>query len=107
MLAGMGMGGGTLLIPALTLICALPQHSAQFINMVVFIPTAIAALIVHKKEGRIELKRTLFLMLCGLVGGAIGAIIAYILDADFLRHGFGAFLCVLAVIRFFKKQPDQ
>ena len=41
--AGMGMGGGTILIPALTLILALDQHAAQGVNMLAFLPAAVVA----------------------------------------------------------------
>ena len=37
-LAGMGMGGGTLLIPALTLIMNVDQQIAQATNLLVFVP---------------------------------------------------------------------
>jgi uncharacterized membrane protein YfcA len=33
-LGGMGMGGGTLLIPALTIFCEVEQHVAQAINLI-------------------------------------------------------------------------
>ncbi|MBQ6692552.1 MAG: sulfite exporter TauE/SafE family protein, partial [Clostridia bacterium] len=41
--AGMGMGGGTLLIPALTLLLGVPQHMAQGVNVAAFLPAAAAA----------------------------------------------------------------
>lgn len=58
-ISGMGMGGGTLLIPALTLLMGIPQRQAQGVNMLSFLPAAAAALYIHKKEGRLELKSSL------------------------------------------------
>ena len=55
-ISGMGMGGGTLLIPALTLLMGIPQRQAQGVNMLSFLPAAAVALYIHKKEGRLELK---------------------------------------------------
>jgi uncharacterized membrane protein YfcA len=48
--AGMGMGGGTILIPALTLFISLDQHAAQGVNMLAFLPAAAAALLSIKKR---------------------------------------------------------
>ena len=38
-IGGMGRGGGTLLIPILTIFLSFEQKSAQAINLLVFIPT--------------------------------------------------------------------
>lgn len=48
-ISGMGMGGGTLLIPALTLLMGIPQRQAQGVNMLSFLPAAAAALYIHKR----------------------------------------------------------
>ena len=46
LLGGMGMGGGTLLIPLLTIFCGLNQHLAQAINLIAFIPMAVVAVMI-------------------------------------------------------------
>ena len=63
--AGMGMGGGTLLIPVLTLALGLPQHAAQGVNVLAFLPAAVAALVIHAKAGRLHLPAH---YLCGGAG---------------------------------------
>ena len=40
-ISGMGIGGGTILIPALCFIMNLEQQQAQNINLLFFIPTAV------------------------------------------------------------------
>ena len=47
---GMGMGGGTLLIPILTIFLSFAQLQAQGINLIAFIPMSIVAIIVHSKN---------------------------------------------------------
>ena len=47
---GMGMGGGTLLIPILTIFLSFKQKSAQAINLLVFIPMSLVALVIHIKN---------------------------------------------------------
>ena len=37
--AGMGMGGGTFLIPLITLLMNVKQNVAQCLNLLVFVPT--------------------------------------------------------------------
>ena len=49
-LGGMGMGGGTLLIPILTIFLAFEQKNAQAINLLAFIPMSIVAIIIHIKN---------------------------------------------------------
>ena len=49
-LGGMGMGGGTLLIPILTIFLGFKQKNAQAINLLVFIPMSLFALIIHIKN---------------------------------------------------------
>ena len=72
-ISGMGMGGGTLLIPVLTLLMGIPQRQAQGVNMLSFLPAAAAALYIHKKEGRLELKSSLPVIAAGIVGALFGA----------------------------------
>ena len=45
MISGMGIGGGTILIPALLFLQDMNQQQAQGINLIYFIPTAVIALI--------------------------------------------------------------
>ena len=53
-LSGFGIGGGTLLLIYMTTFAGLDQHTAQGINLLYFIPTAITALPSHIKNGYLE-----------------------------------------------------
>ena len=98
--AGMGMGGGTILIPALTLIMGVAQHDAQLVNMIAFLPAAIVAIMIHKKEGRIDVKGMLPMIVLGIVGAAAGAYVASLIEGNVLRKIFGAGLMLLSVRQF-------
>ena len=50
LIGGMGMGGGTLLIPLLSIFYSVGQHTAQAVNLVSFIPMAVVTLIIHIKN---------------------------------------------------------
>ncbi len=99
-LSGMGMGGGTVLIPILTLVLGVEQHAAQGINMLVFLPGAALALWVHRHDGRLAVKEGLPLLIWGLAGAVGGALIATFLSAEWLKKAFGAFLIVLALVQW-------
>lgn len=103
-ISGMGIGGGTILIPALVLLNNLPQHQAQGINLIYFLPTAVVALILHKKSGNIETKIIKPIILFGLLGAVAGSLLAWSIDADMLRKIFGIFLIIMGVAELFKKE---
>ncbi len=102
--AGMGMGGGTLLIPVLTLALGLPQHAAQGVNVLAFLPAAAAALLVHRKAGRLRLRECLPVILAGAAGALGASILAGAVSAPWLRRIFGAFLTILAFTRILQKR---
>jgi len=106
-ISGMGIGGGTLLIPALTLLYGLNQQQAQNVNLVYFIPTATIALISHSKSGNIEKGPVKKLVLFGLLGAVIGSIIALNLNPELLRRFFGGFLLLMGIYEFRRKNDKS
>ena len=105
-ITGMGIGGGTLLIPALAIFSELTQQQIQGVNLVVFIPASIAALVIHKKKGNIDMKKAKPLILYGLIGAAAGAFLALYLDPAILRKIFAGFLLIIGIIEFRKKPSN-
>lgn len=102
-ISGMGIGGGTILILALTSLYGLGQQQAQNVNLIYFIPTAAVALISHLKSGNIEKKPVKKLVLFGLMGAVAGSVTAINLNPEVLRRFFGGFLLLTGVYEFFKK----
>ena len=99
---GLGMGGGTLLIPLLTIFCWLDQKLSQGINLVSFLVMALFALIVHYKNGYVKTKGIFYIILSGIIFSALGSLLAGILPSKILRMAFGVFLCVLSIIQVIK-----
>lgn len=87
-ISAMGIGGGTILIPFLVLIANIEQIQAQGINLIVFIPVASLALLVHKKEGNLETKYTKKIVPTGVVAAIIGSLLALKVDQDRLSTFF-------------------
>jgi uncharacterized membrane protein YfcA len=106
-ISGMGIGGGTILIPALILILELDQHQAQGVNLIYFVPTAVVALITHTKNKNVLWKTARPLALFGLGGAAAGSFLAVSMDADLLRKIFGGFLFLMGMSEVFKKKKQE
>ncbi len=100
-IAGMGMGGGTLLIPILTLLLDVEQKISQSINLVVFIPTAIVALIIHYKNKLVETKIGLLIVATGVVSSVLSAWLATTMSNEQLRIYFGIFLIFIGLFQLF------
>ena len=112
LIGGMGMGGGTLLIPILTLIIGMNQHSAQAANLIAFIPMSIVVLIIHAKNKLVEFKRAIPIIIGGVGAGVLGAILIKDVAPKFLKICFGVFLLLmgamqLVLILFVKKKSSN
>ena len=100
LLGGMGMGGGTALIPLLTIFCGVEQGVAQGLNLLSFLPMSALALSVHAKNGLLKKEGIAWLIVPALVFSALFSLLAAFLPADALRRGFGAFLVILSLFQF-------
>lgn len=108
-LGGMGMGGGTALIPILTLFCGTGQSVAQGVNLLSFLPMSLCALAVHKKNGLLS-GRDIFPMLpSALLSSVLFSLLASALPSAVLKTFFGVFLILLSFFRLkdvlFEKKP--
>ena len=66
MLAGVGVGGGGLLVIYLTLAVTMPQLEAQGINLLFFIAASLGASILNLLQGRVKVKPLLPVIICGI-----------------------------------------
>lgn len=96
---GMGMGGGTLLIPLLNIFYSVDQYSAQMVNLISFIPMAVVALIIHFKNGIVKYKKVLYFIIPGIATCIGGCFLADTLGNDILKKCFGGFLIALAIFQ--------
>ncbi len=97
LLGGMGMGGGTLLIPLLTLFFGVEQHVAQAANLIAFLPMAAFSLPMHQKKGLLKKRGLLPVVLPAVCFSVLGSIVASYLPGNILRRLFGVFLIFLAI----------
>lgn len=99
---GLGMGGGTVLILLLSLFMNLDQHIAQATNLVFFIPTSLAAIIINIKQKNVDFKLAIIISIFGILGSIIGAIISENISSLNLRRYFAIFILVIAFHEMYK-----
>ena len=105
-LGGLGMGGGTVLVPLLGF-TQLGQKSIQAINLISFIPMATVSLIIHSKNGLVEKKGLFTLIFPAVIFSVLGGVIAGIVKAKFLKKCFGVFLIGVAVYSMLFSKTDK
>jgi uncharacterized protein len=93
----LGVGGGIMMVPFLTLAAGLSQHAAQATSLLVVLPTAVVASITLHRKGVGDLPLALGFGAVGAVGGIAGALLALALPGDALRIIFALFLAAVAV----------
>jgi len=97
--AGMGMGGGTFLIPLVTILMNVEQNIAQCINLLVFVPMAIITIIIYAKQKLIDFKNWWLVSVPACVVSTIGVILAVELPGSILKIIFGSFIAVIGVVQ--------
>lgn len=95
--SGLGMGGGTILILIFTVFLNVEQHIAQATNLIFFIPTAIIAIFINKKQKLLDVKTGLIIGISGSFGAILGSVISNRLDSNNLKKIFGIFLVIIAI----------
>lgn len=92
-----GVGGGTLLLLVMTLFLGVDQRTAQGINLLFFLPTALSALICHAKEGFLDKPTLKSAVPVAVLAALAGAWIATAVDVEFLRKPFGIYLLLSGI----------
>lgn len=99
---GMGMGGGTVLIPLLTIFLSINQKLAQGYNLLAFLLMAIFAIIIHSKNKLIDLKSIIVLDIFGIIFCVLGSLLVSVVENKVLHYVFAVFLIILALIEIVK-----
>ncbi len=93
---GMGMGGGTLLVPLLSFL-DIPQKTIQAINLVSFLPMCVVALAIHAKNKLVKPKGILWVVIPACIFAFAGAFFAGKAQDRLLRICFGFFLIAVGI----------
>jgi uncharacterized membrane protein YfcA len=95
-----GIGGGLLFVPTMTVGFRVSQAVAQGTSLVAIVPTAIVGSITHLREGNVLIRPALWMGGGGVVGAVIGALVAVEVPGPILARVWGAFL-VFSAYRLF------
>ena len=93
----LGVGGGTLLVPFLTLAVGMSQHAAEATSLLVILPTAIAGTLALRRRGVGNARLAVRFGVVGSIGAVLGALLALALPAATLRLVFAVFVAFVGV----------
>lgn len=100
-LAGLGVGGGSILMIWLTLAVGLEYEQARIINLLFFLPSALIATLFHRKQGSIKLKKIQPAILSGCIAAALFSFLGNQIDTTLLKKCFGGLLLVTGLRELF------
>lgn len=106
-LAGIGVGGGSLLILWLTLVLGMQQPQARILNLMFFVPSAVVACLFRWKQGKLDIKKILPAIIAGCVAAAVFSLIGQQLDTSLLKKLFGGLLLITGVRELMYKPKDR
>ena len=96
-LAGLGVGGGSLLMLWLTLVLGIPHATARSINLLFFIPSAIISSLLRKKQGALNYRKLLPAILAGIAAAAVAGYLSRGMGMELLKKLFGLLLLATGV----------
>jgi uncharacterized membrane protein YfcA len=93
----LGVGGGFLIVPALTLLAGLELPVAVGTSLLVITANSAAGLVSHLRQGEMPVALTAAFTLSAVVGALAGVRLSSRLDAAGLRRGFALFVIAVGL----------
>lgn len=91
-----GIGGGALFVPTMTVGVGLRQALAQGTSLVAIVPTSLVSSVTHFRRGNVLPGPALWMGGGGVVGAVIGALVAVEVPGSILARVWGGFLLFTA-----------
>jgi len=103
----LGVGGGALFVPALTLGLGLSQLDAEATSLLAIIPVALVGAWRQRSHGNVDVRTGVLLGVLAVGGAGAGAVIANLVPERALEIGFGVFLLfvVYQLVRRALREP--
>ncbi len=99
-----GIGGGTIIVPALVFLFGLSQHQAQGTTLALLVPPiGFLAAWTYYKQGYVDLRIAALICIGFFFGGFLGAKIATKLSNVLLERVFGIALLLISLKMIFAK----
>lgn len=106
-LAGLGVGGGSLLILWLTLALGMPHSQARVINLLFFLPSALISSLFRWKQGCLDIRKILPAVIAGCISAGIFSLLGKHIDTELIQKLFGVLLLVAGIRELFYKPQKQ
>ena len=100
-LAGLGVGGGSILILWLTIVAGIDQSIARSINLMFFITAAGAVSVLRWKKGTLPFRQLLPAMIAGCVAAVIFSYLRAWISTELVKKLFGCLLLVTGIKELF------
>jgi uncharacterized membrane protein YfcA len=98
----LGVGGGILFVPALTIFLGNGQLEAEATSLLVIVPMAIVGTWRQHRHGNVELREGIAIGVLAIPGAVIGVVVANELPERALELGFAA-LCLIVATRLLRR----
>jgi uncharacterized protein len=99
-----GIGGGSIIVPALVFLFGLSQHKAQGTTLALLVPPiGLLAAWTYYKQGYVDLRIAILICIGFFLGGLFGAKIATRLSNVVLERVFGVALFLISLKMIFSK----
>ncbi|MGE5327914.1 MAG: sulfite exporter TauE/SafE family protein [Deltaproteobacteria bacterium] len=101
LLAGMlnglfGSGGGTIIVPALTIFFSFEQYKAHATAIAIILPITLVSTFFYIQGKYIDFQLAFWVAAGGIIGGIIGAVFLKKIPSNILRIVFGIFMFIAA-----------
>ena len=105
----LGIGGGTIIVPMLIIICSMPQKKAQGTSLFCAMLIAISGIYPYTFHGNINYIYGIFISLGAIIGAIIGSYIMKRTDTKILRNIFVCLLIYVSINMIYTgiKQTDM
>jgi len=90
----LGIGGGTILIPAMIFLLGEKQHKAHGTSLAIILPTAVISALIYYFHDNLDLNLTLKVVSGAVIGGYLGAKLMNHIPAKSLKKLFGIFMVI-------------
>jgi len=102
----LGLGGGIIITPVLTLLMGLPIQYAIGASVIAVIATSSGATIAYLKDDMLNLRVAMFLEIATTVGAILGAVVTGLVNSSVLYFLFGALL-LFSVYNMIRKMMSK
>ena len=102
----LGLGGGIILVPALTILFNIPIHEAIGVSFIGVLVNSSSSSLVYIKNRITDIKLSSILELGAVIGSIIGAYAALLIDSNILSVIFGLVLGYIAIDMYRKLKKN-